>query len=171
MPRRPGTRSSTPPSLFGGDPEPDEAAYLETVLFFSSFSEPELDELFGSLRRLEADRGATVIEAGTRSTPLYVVMRGAVETTIRRGGLAARARLSGPGRMIGHLSLLDDEPTPATCRAREHSILLEVPPPHIAEVMQRGDHASRRLATGLYTDVVDALYESQRPLQRMAALG
>ncbi len=153
------------------DPEPDEAAYLETVLFFSSFSEPELDELFGSLRRLEADRGATVIEAGTRSTPLYVVMRGAVETTIRRGGLAARARLSGPGRMIGHLSLLDDEPTPATCRAREHSILLEVPPPHIAAVMQRGDHASRRLATGLYTDVVDALYESQRPLQRMAALG
>ncbi len=153
------------------DPAPDESAYLETVLFFSSFTEPELDELFGGLRRLEADRGATVIEAGTRSAPLHIVMRGAVETTIRRGGLASRARLAGPGRMIGHLSLLDDEPTPATCRAREHSILLEVPPAHVAEALGRGDHASRRLATGIYTDVVDALFEAQRPLSRMAALG
>lgn len=153
------------------DPAPGESAYLETVLFFSSFAEAELDELFGGLRRLEADRGATVIEAGTRSAPLHIVMRGAVETTIRRGGLAARARLAGPGRMIGHLSLLDDEPTPATCRARERSILLEVPPAHVAEALRRGDDTSRRLASGIYSDVVDALYESQRPISRMAALG
>ena len=153
------------------DPEPGESAYLETVLFFSSFSEEELEELFGGLRRLDAERGTTVIEAGTGSAALHIVIKGAVETTIRRGGLAARARLAGPGRMIGHLGLLDDEPTPATYRAREHSILLEVPPQHVAEVLARGDHPSRHLAAGLYADVVDALYEAQRPLARMAALG
>lgn len=151
--------------------EPGESAYLETVLFFSAFSEPELDELFGGLRRLDAARGATVIAAGTSSAPLYIVLRGAVETTIRQGGLAARARLAGPGRVIGHLSLLDDEPTPATCRAREHSILLELPPAHAKESLARGDDASRQLAAGLYADIVDALFESQRPLSRMAALG
>ena len=57
------------------DPEPGDSAYLETVLFFSSFSEEELEELFGGLRRLDAERGTTVIEAGTRSAALYIVIR------------------------------------------------------------------------------------------------
>ena len=97
--------------------EPGETAYLETVLLFSKFTAAEIEELFGDLRRLEAPRGATVIRAGERMRPLLVVLRGAVETSIRRGGLAARARLAGPGRIVGHLSLFDEEPTPAT-RAR-----------------------------------------------------
>jgi CRP-like cAMP-binding protein len=170
-PAREGTFDADARPLHEVDPEPDESAYLETVLFFSSFSEEELEELFGGLRRLDAERGTTVIEAGTRSAPLHIVIKGAVETTIRRGGLAARARLAGPGRMIGHLGLLDDGPTPATYRAREHSILLEVPLQHVAEALARGDDASRLLAEGVYADVVDALFEAQRPLSRMAALG
>ena len=40
--------------------EPEETAYLETVLLFSRFSAAEIEELFGDLRRLEAPRGATV---------------------------------------------------------------------------------------------------------------
>ena len=169
-PARDAELDSTAP-LREVDPEPEESAYLETVLFFSSFTESELEQLFGGLRRLDAERGATVIEAGTRSAPLHIVLRGAVETTIRRGGLAARARMAGPGRIIGHLSLLNDAPTPATCRAREHSILLELPPEYAIETFSRGEHASRRLADGLYADIVDALFEAQRPLSRMAALG
>ena len=147
--------------------EPGETAYLETVLFFSRFSGAEIDELFGDLRRLEAARGAEVVAEGA----LLIVLRGAIETSIRRGGLAARARLAGPGRMVGHLNLLGEDAVPTTSRAREHAILLELPIERGAEIIDRGDDAGRRFGWAVYADVVDALFESQRPIARMAAAG
>jgi CRP-like cAMP-binding protein len=151
--------------------EPGETAYLETVLFFSRFTSDEIEQLFGDLRRIDAPLGATLISAGERSAPLLIVLRGAVETSIRRGGLAARARLAGPGRIVGHLSLLGDEPTPATARTREHSILLELPLGRVREIIVRDDELGRRFRQAVYADVVDALFEAQRPVARMAATG
>ena len=90
----------------------DETAYLGTVLFFSRFIAAEIDDLFGDLRRLEAPRGASVTPVCEHGPTLLIVLRGAVETSIRRGGLAARARLAGPGRIVGHLSLLGQERDP-----------------------------------------------------------
>lgn len=149
------------------EPGEGETDYLETVLFFSSFSREELEELFGDLPRLDAPRGADVVADGA----LLVVMRGAIETSIRRGGLAARARLAGPGRFVGHLNLLGDDAGEATSRAREHALLLELPLERVAEIVDRGDDTGRRFALGVYADVVDALYEAQRPIARMAAAG
>ena len=151
--------------------EPEETAYLETVLLFSRFSATEIEELFGDLRRLEAPRGATVNTTSESGPVLLIVLRGAVETSIRRGGLAARTRLAGPGRIVGHLNLLGAEPELVVSRARERSILLEVPLDRVAEVVGRGDDTGRRLGRAIYADVVDALFEAQRPISRMAAAG
>ena len=151
--------------------EPEEAAYLETVLFFSKFSVPELEELFGGLRRLEAPRGASVEATSEQGPTLLIVLRGAVESSIRRGGLAARTRLAGPGRMVGHLNLLGEDPAPIVSRARERSILLEVPLDRVALNIDRGDDTGRRFGWGVYADVVDALFEAQRPISRLAAAG
>ncbi len=149
------------------DPAEGETAYLETVLFFSRFSAEEIEELFGDLRRLDAPRGADVVAEGA----LLVVMRGAIETSIRRGGLAARARLAGPGRFVGHLNLLGEDGGAASSRAREHALLLELPLERVAEIVDRGDETGRRFGLGVYADVVDALFEAQRPIARMAAAG
>ncbi len=151
--------------------EPEETAYLETVLFFSRFSSTEIDDLFGDLRRLEAPRGAAVSTVSEQASNLLIVLRGAVETSIRRGGLAARTRLAGPGRIVGHMNLLGAEPELIVSRARERSILLEVPLDRIALAIDRGDDTGRRLGRAIYADVVDALFEAQRPLARMAAAG
>lgn len=151
--------------------EPEETAYLETVLFFSRFTAAEVEELFGDLRRLEAPRGATVVAAGAEAPALLIVLRGAVETSIRRGGLAARARLAGPGRIVGHLNLDGGQPPLAASRARERSILLEVPLQRVAAIIDRGDDTARRFGRAVYADVVDALFEAQRPISRMAAAG
>jgi CRP-like cAMP-binding protein len=151
------------------EPEPDESAYLETVLFFSHFSVAELEELFGGLRRLEAPRGATVIAAGEPASALLIVIRGAVETSIRRGGLVARARLAGPGRIVGHLGLLEGV-HPASSLARERSILLELPVERAREIFNRGDDLGERFGFGVYADIVDALFDAQRPISAMAAV-
>ena len=153
--------------------EPAETAYLETVLFFSRFGADEIEDLFGGLRRLHAPRGASVVPESEQGRTLLIVLRGAVETSIRRGGLAARARLAGPGRIVGHLNLLGEAsvPAPVVSRARERSILLEVPVDHVAATIARGDEPGRRFGWAVYADVVDALFESQRPISRLAAAG
>jgi CRP-like cAMP-binding protein len=153
------------------EPEPDETAYLETVLFFSRFSSTEIEDLFGDLRRLEVPRGASVVTVSERGPALLVVIRGAVESSIRHRGLAARTRLAGPGRIVGHLNLLRQGPAPIVSRARERSILLEIPLDRVALIVDRGDDTGRRFGKALYADVVDALFEAQRPISRLAATG
>jgi CRP-like cAMP-binding protein len=165
----PPAPAGPPPPVVAVDPEPGETAYLETLLFLGEFDAPQLERLFGGLRRLSAPRGASLVAEGDRPEALLIVLRGAVESTVRRGGAAGRVRLSGPGRVVTHLGVLDEEPSPVSCRARERSILLEVPREHLAALTAADDLVVRRFFQGLYRDVVDAILHADRPLSRMAA--
>ena len=50
-------------------------------------------------------------------------------------------------------------------------MLLEIPRERVASITRSGDRLARRCSRGVYADVVDALYQAQRPLARMAARG
>jgi CRP-like cAMP-binding protein len=169
-PARPSSLDMAGPVL-PADPELVTVDYMRTILFFSAFSADEIESLFGDMRRLEAPRGATLVTQTERPGALLAVLRGAVETTIRHGGAAVRARLSGPGRFAAHLGVLDDGLSPVTCRARERTILLEIPGERIRELVNDPSRSSRRFTRGLYADVVEALFQAQRPMARMAARG
>jgi CRP-like cAMP-binding protein len=153
------------------DPELATSDYMRTLLFFGAFNPDEIASLFGDLRRLQAPRGALLVVQGERPGALLAVLRGAVETTIRHGGAAMRARLSGPGRFAGHLGVLDAGISPVTCRAREETILLEIPAERVRDLVNDPSRAARRFTRGLYADVVEALFQAQRPMARMAARG
>ena len=157
------------PPVEAVDPEPGETEYLQTLLFLGEFDGPQLERLFGGLRRLSAPRGASLVAEGDRPDALLIVLRGAVESTVRRGGAAGRVRLSGPGRVVTHLGVLDEGPSPVSCRARERSVLLEIPRTHLQALAGKEDMATRRFFQGLYRDVVDAIVHADRPLSRMAA--
>jgi CRP-like cAMP-binding protein len=170
VPPRPSSLDIAGPVL-PADPELATSEYMRTILFFSAFNAEETDELFGDLRRLEAPRGAMLVLQNERPGALLAVLRGAVETTIRHGGAAVRARLSGPGRFAGHLGVLDDGPSPVTCRARERTILLELPAERVRALVDDPARSARHFTRGLYADVVEALFQAQRPMARMAARG
>lgn len=157
------------PPVEAVDPEPGETEYLQTLLFLGEFDGPQLERLFGGLRRLSAPRGASLVAEGDRPDALLIVLRGAVESTVRRGGAAGRVRLSGPGRVVTHLGVLDEGASPVSCRARERSVLLEIPRTHLQALAGKEDMATRRFFQGLYRDVVDAIVHADRPLSRMAA--
>jgi CRP/FNR family transcriptional regulator, cyclic AMP receptor protein len=152
-------------------PDPDDVAYLATILFFNRFTPDQLDELFGGVRRLAAPRGTVLVAEGQRPDALLFVLRGAVESTVHHGRAAARVRLSGPGRIVTHLGVLDDGPCPYDCRARERVVLLETPRERLLEIRERDDAMWRLFRHGLYQDMVDAIVQADRPLARMAAAG
>ena len=169
-PARPSSLDLAGP-VVPADAELATSDYMRTLLFFSAFSADETAALFGDLRRLEAPRGAALVAQGERPGALLAVLRGAVETTIRHGGAAVRVRLSGPGRFAGHLGVLDAGTSPVTCRARERTILLEVPSERVRELVADPSRSARHFTRGLYADVVEALFQAQRPMARMAARG
>jgi CRP/FNR family transcriptional regulator, cyclic AMP receptor protein len=152
-------------------PGPDEADYLSTILFFDRFNRDQLIELFDDMPRLAAPRGTELVAEGERPDALLFVLRGAVESTVHHGRAAARVRLSGPGRIVTHLGVLDDGPCPYDCRARERVVLLEAPVDRLVELRERDDAAWRLFRLGVYQDVVDAIVQADRPLARMAAAG
>jgi CRP-like cAMP-binding protein len=139
-------------------PEPGEQSYLAGTLFFAGLPEEDVAVVAHGARRLEASRGAVIVHAGEVPSALYLVVRGAVETTVRGVGRARRVRLAGPGRAVGHLGPV---PSLVECRARERSILLELPWARVGEL-------GPAFRAALYEDVVRALLDAERPLPVMA---
>ncbi|MCW3046468.1 MAG: cyclic nucleotide-binding domain (cNMP-BD) protein [Solirubrobacterales bacterium] len=169
----PGPSASAHGGPFAVPAESGEPAYLQTTRFFEDFSAAEIAAVTDGLPRLEVPRGALLTARDQPPVALWIVVRGAVETTIRGATALRRLRLAGPGRAVGHVGLLAD----AACveriesRARERAIVLEVPWTRVSELLSGPDHAARRFAAALWTDSVRALQHGERPLARMSAIG
>lgn len=169
-----GEPTSAPWALAGGlEPAAamPEASYLLTTLFFRDFHPREVADVLPKMSCRHVERGAAVEDLGRMPDALWVVARGAVETTLRSENASRRLRLAGPGRAVGHIGLLDNPQLVdrRESRARERTILLEVPWPVVHELLAGQDRASRQFAAALWTDTVRALEHAQRPVVNMTA--
>jgi CRP-like cAMP-binding protein len=158
-----------PPQVEEVDPAPGELAHLRSTLFFSHLSEEEITGVVDGVRRLHVDRAGVLVGMGQLPPALYLVVWGAIETTVRAGGQAQRARLAGPGRAVGHLGVLDTSSSVIECRARERAILLELPWERVRGLLDGVDPAARGFAAAFSVDVVRALHQAERPMSRMIA--
>lgn len=152
------------------EPEPQEPEYLASTLFFGDFEPGEVAQIVGGLRRLACERGTLVAPANRMPQAVWIVARGAVETSIRGAHGRRVLRLAGPGRAVGHLGLLGETAFVAgiESRARERAVLLEVPWPRVYELLAGHEAASRRFAAAFWRDAVRALQHGERPLPRMS---
>ena len=103
---------------------------------------------------------------GEHPAALWVVLRGAVETRMRGAEASRLLRLAGPSRAVGHSGLLASDAFVGRIesRARERSVLVEVSGPRVHELLADDSPGPRRFAAALWTDVVRALQQGQRPL-------
>jgi CRP-like cAMP-binding protein len=156
------------PAPSGGMPD---RAYLLTTLFFHDFTADEVAAVAERATCRAVPRGGAVETLGRLPEALWIVARGAVETTLRSAASSRRLRLAGPGRAVGHIGLLNDAGLAERreSRARERTILLEVPWEVVHELLSAQDRASRKFAAALWTDTVRALEHAQRPVPNMTA--
>jgi CRP/FNR family cyclic AMP-dependent transcriptional regulator len=174
-----------PGSLPEAAPERDELEHLATTLMFARMSPAALAEIVDDARRLFAARGAVVLAPGVPPPALYVVVRGAVEVAVRGPDTVQRVRLAGPGRAVGQLGVLGTHPAVAEARARERTVLLELPWPRVHALLDGATDAARAFVLAFSEDVVRALRYAESPvaalrvasgpadvpLQRVRALG
>ncbi len=138
------------------------AGYLVRTLFFQRFAADEIEGACAGLTILSAPRGAPLSVDGR----LWIVLRGAVETLLDRGHSRRRVRIAGPGRCVGHLSLLEagGEPElPLVSALRERAVLLELPARRARELMDGDEPWSRRFADAFHVDVMRAVLAAETP--------
>jgi CRP-like cAMP-binding protein len=157
----------------GGEVKPAEDAldvdYLRGTLFFAECAADEVATITAGAPRIELSRGTVLVESGRMPAALWIVARGAIETTLRGADTVKRLRLAGPGRAVGHVGLLGAGACidRIECRARERSILIELAWPRTHALLAGEDRAARRFAAALWTDAVRALQHGERPLAQM----
>ena len=141
--------------------------YLAEILFFRRFGLDEIAEMRAGLRVLAAPRGTAL---DTREA-LWIVLRGALETGVRRGGVTRRVRLAGPGRCVGHLGLLSEDAAalPLETTLRERAVVLEVPLTRGKQLLAGEGPGAQRFAEALHEDAVRALLAAESPHDEMIA--
>ncbi len=148
--------------------EPPPTAYLETLLCFGHFHEPaQLESALQDAVALELASGAVAIAPDAPADALLIVLRGALDVSIRREHSARRVRLAGPGRMVGHLGALDGQPSPVLAYAREPVVLMAIPARTVRAMLRDPRAPARRFCAGLADDIGRALLAAERPSGRM----
>ena len=158
-PRYFSAQAASDPLAPGHVPDRD----LEDVLFFRRFSRSEITALRDGLRVLSGPRGTRI---DTHST-LWIVLRGAVQTSLRHGASTCRLRVAGPGRCVAHPSLIAHRtPNPASlleAEFRERAVVLEVPVERAHSLLADDTPAARRFAQAFNEDIARALHDAERP--------
>jgi CRP-like cAMP-binding protein len=156
----PPAAAGVPSGDFSSNGVPD--TYLAQTLFFRRFAPYEITALRRGMRVLSAPRGARI---ETREQ-LWIVLRGAVQTSVAQNGLRRRVRLAGPGRCVGQVDLLPgrgDAPE-LESTLRERAVLLEVPHAR-AHALLAGDlPGAERFGEAFHEDVVRALLAAEEQL-------
>jgi hypothetical protein len=137
---------------------------LQQIIFFRQFSRSEIAAVRDGLRVVSAPRGTPI---DTRST-LWIVLRGAVQTSVRSGASSRRVRVAGPGRCVGHLSLIAARRLKLApileAELRERAVLLKLPIERAATLLDERTRAGRRFTRALNQDIASALHDADGPL-------
>ncbi len=104
-------------------PSYDFRQFLPVVPFFTSFTESETDRLVAKAKVVELSRGEYLYREGTPAQSCYIIVRGAIETSVTRD---RRYQLSilGPGRICGANSLITERQCCSDARVRSAALLL-----------------------------------------------
>jgi len=100
---------------------------LRSVDLFSGLGDDALARLSSNLTECALPRGVALFEEGDPGDTAYVVTRGELEILKASGDQSVRIAISGPGVVVGEMSLLTGEPRSASARALVDVELVSIP--------------------------------------------
>jgi CRP-like cAMP-binding protein len=144
--------------------------YLGTLLCFRHFHDHgQLMRVLDGAEAVELPAGAVALAPAQRVEELLLVIRGALDVSIRGSRSARRVRLVGPGRFVGHVGALDGHPSLVVAHARDPVVIVRLPATRVRAMLRDPALASRWFAAGLGEDIARALLQAERPIAWMEA--
>jgi CRP/FNR family cyclic AMP-dependent transcriptional regulator len=156
-----------PPPIRRGACTFNYRAFLPILPVFRGLDVEDVEELTAHAVVLDAPRGAVLVEPGTPSTACYVVVRGAIEVSTSHAGARHRIGVLGPGRLCGHMGLIDGVPHGATMAARENSTLLEIAKPEFDRLYHGRERTNTKFRDAINRNLLEALAHTNNHLTRL----
>ena len=145
--------------------------HLHVMPFFHRFDAKEVRELLGHGRLLDLQRGQLLWRRGERPMRSYVVVRGAVRLSVRRGAFQEPCMVLGPGQLVGTVALVDGGTQPMDCIAREALWVWEADDEALRTMLSGTHGLSYKLFDTVVESVIDQLRRVTRAVARVAAQG
>lgn len=145
------------------------AEILRGLPYFADLPDDLLANVCDGSDQLEIKPNTVIIEEGTDSEEMYVVVEGELVVTKKTGDKELVLARLGPGEVVGEMALLDQAPRTATVTASQESFLIRIPVSAFEELLQDPRVVRRmfKTVTSRLRDIEDTL----RHEERMAALG
>lgn len=146
----------------------DLPASLAELHVFSDASEANAQELFRRTRFHSAPRGTPVLVQGQTPDACFIVLRGAVRTTLYESGHHEHMFLAGPGKLVGELGLIDGEKHPASSVVKEQATLLELTKDELDAIRGELSPLAFELDDALNRSLVHMLRRGANQMSRLA---
>jgi len=120
--------SGAQPSIFG-QPRPVSErtlAELPPVPFLVGLTDVEREATVTALRQWSVPRGAPLFHQGKEGPSCFLLLRGGVEMSVRRGLRVQHLGVHGPGKLLGALSFIDEGTRTFTAMARQNALVFEL---------------------------------------------
>ena len=145
----------------------DYRAFLPLLPLFHGLDAEDVEEMTAHAEVLEAPRGAVLVEEGMAGSACHVVVRGAIEVSTRHGGGRHRIGILGPGRLCGHIGLIDGVPHTTTLAAREHATLLEIGKAEFDRLYNGCERINSKFRDAINRNLLEALAHTNNHLTRL----
>lgn len=100
---------------------------LQQKPLFKLFSQDEIEELLEHMDLLEAPKNCKLIHEGDKKASCYIVILGAVQSSIMRDNKLAKLSVIGPGTLFASVACVDnDSPFTITFITCEQAVLLKL---------------------------------------------
>jgi signal transduction histidine kinase len=143
---------------------------LRSVDLFAGLDDDALTRLESDLTTCLLPSGATLFEEGDPGDTAYIVTSGEIEILKASADRLVRIAISGPGVVVGEMSLLTGEPRSASARALGDAELVSIPKATIDALLE----SDVRVAQALFDVFIARLREQQsrlRQSEHMAQIG
>ena len=143
---------------------------LRALPYFADLPEELLERVAAGSSSVDLDTGTVIIEEGSESEEMYVVVSG--ELVVTKMGSADKevtlARLNS-GEVVGEIALLDQAPRTATVTAAMPTNVIRVPAASFGDLLSDANVVRRMFRT--VTSRLRGIEDTLRHEERMAALG
>jgi len=142
---------------------------LRVLPYFSDVSDDLLERVAAHSEERDLADGAVLIEEGSDSDEMYVVVSGELVVTKQAGERSIELGRIGSGDVVGEIALLDDAPRNATVAAKGPTRVIYVPASAFESLLS-DPHVVRRMFRTV-TSRLRSIEETLRHEERMSALG
>jgi CRP-like cAMP-binding protein len=170
VPRQVPPRVSRLTRVVGTDATPADSLDPSTFAGFPAFKEFTLDEiaeLLRSMQRWDLARNTLLFQEGDDGSTCYVVVRGAVDVSIKVRGQPQLLAQLGPGSIFGQAHLIDAEPRTVSCSIRRDAVLAEIDAEACERLLNNRGPLALKLLAALNQGLVAALRNADRQLMRL----